>query len=990
MTEVSKKLQEGDLISGYKLLRKANLELLGGTFFEFIHEKTNARHIHIDTADKENVFGVAFKTVPQDSTGVAHILEHTALCGSKSYPVRDPFFSMIKRSLNTFMNAFTASDWTMYPFATQNEKDFYNLMGIYLDAAFFPNLDKMSFMQEGHRLSLDENGELTYQGVVFNEMKGAMSSQSQVMGRSLLNALYPDTTYGFNSGGEPCDIPSLTHEDLINFHKVHYHPSNAWFFTYGDLDIEKHLSFIEKNVLSGFDKIDPGTEVDNQPRWHEPKKAVYTYPADGETDLTKKSQAALAWLTPDIRDSFDVLVLSLLDQILLGNSAAPLYKALIDSGLGSSLTDVAGFDADNKDTLFAAGLKGINPQDAEGVEKIVLDTLKELYENKIEKELIETAIHQLEFHRREITNTPMPYGLKVLLGISSTWIHEGDPLSVILFDEDLEKIRKEALEGELFETYIKKYFLDNPHRVLMVLNPDPEKAQKELLREKKELEEKKKLLSEKDLENIKQMEQKLEELQEKKEDLSCLPTLEISDISKDIVKETPTRVSQDNKLFYYSRPTSDIFYQTSIFGLSNIPEDLLSYIPVFTFLISKAGTKLHDYVEFTRKVDSVTGGFGFSPMVRTAICSENEAVAGIILSAKCLGRYQEEMEELAGEIVSQYSFEDEKRIINLLLQFRSGLESAVVQNGHRLAISLASRNITDSSYISELWGGVSQLEFIKDLTLKLTDDSSKSETLDNLKEKMYKIAETVFNSNNIITCMIGGDHNLAKADKVLPVFYDSLSKQGESAFGQIKPFARENQDIFEARTTQTSVSFVGSAVKVPEFGTKEAPVFSVIARLLKSNFLHREIREKGGAYGGFSLYNSEEGIFSCGSYRDPNLKRTIDVFENGIEFLKKGSFSKEEIKEAILQTASDIERPDTPAVSARKDFFRRLLNVPDEKRKEFKNLILDVDHDKILEICEKYFKEGSFKRNTAAITSKMILEKEKAGFTDKQFEEKAI
>ncbi|PIE74858.1 MAG: peptidase M16 [Deltaproteobacteria bacterium] len=990
MADVSNSFQEGDNFCGYKLLRKKEIPLIKGIFFEFVHEKTGARHIHIKSDDRENVFGVAFKTVPKDSTGVAHILEHTALCGSKKYPVKDPFFSMIKRSLNTFMNAFTASDWTMYPYATQNKKDFYNLMGVYLDAAFFPRLDELSFMQEGHRLSVDEAGELVYQGVVFNEMKGAMSSQNQVMGRSLLNALYPDTTYGFNSGGEPSDIPLLTHDDLVNFHKVHYHPSNAWFFTYGNLDIKEHLEYINKNILEHFEKIDPGTDVPNQPRWTSPKKAEYTYPADGETELEKKSQAAVAWLLSDIRDSFDCLAASLLNQILLGNSAAPLYKALIDSGLGSSLTDVTGFDADNRDTLFAAGLKGINEQDAEKVEKVVLDTLEELYENKIEKELVDTAIHQLEFHRREITNTPMPYGLKMLLSLAGTWFHGGDPLEIIMFDHFLDEIREKAANTDFFESCIKKYFLDNPHRVLMVLKPDPEKGRNEALKDRKQLDEKKKLLSDQDFQHIREMEQKLTERQEKKEDLSCLPTLEISDISKEVKKENPDRISENNRIFYYDRPASGIFYFTSVFGAGNIPKELIEYIPVFTFLVTRTGTRKTNYIDFTRKIDAVTGGFGFSPMARTLIFKDRGTMPAVVFSAKCLGRYQKDMFDCASEIVSDYSFEDDKRIKTLLFQLRAGLEAGIVQKGHILAISLASRNLSGTSYLSELWEGVSQVRLVKNLTDSISDDSHGNRVMDDFKEKMYAIAKFLFCRDNSRICMVGGDSDLSQSDRYLGIFEDSLSKEGGDGFLSLPDFCQNNSDIFEAWTTQSSVSFVGSAFDAPQFGSDDAPLFSVLSRLLKSDFLHREIREKGGAYGGFATYNSEEGIFSCGSYRDPNIKRTIDTFLKGIDFLKNGNFSKEDIKEAVLQTAADLEKPDTPAVSAKKDFFRRLLNISDFEREKFKLGVLNADLENLKNAARKYFKDDCKDKNTAVITGKLVLENEKNKFSGLNFLEQEI
>jgi presequence protease len=441
-------LEEKSEYFGYHLESIAPLKDIDGYLYTLGHLATGARHLHISTQDQENTFGVTFKTVPSDSTGVAHILEHTVLCGSEKYPVRDPFFSMLKRSLSTFMNAFTASDWTMYPFSTQNSKDYYNLMDVYLDAAFFPNIDKLSFKQEGHRLEIEtatqashsdnDNKSLVYKGVVYNEMKGAMSSPDQVMVRSMLNALYPDTTYSNNSGGDPKDIPHLTHAQLKAFHQRHYHPSNAYFYTYGNLPLKEHLKFISEKLMTRFDAISPNTDVSMQPRWSESKSVRYTYALAPNQDASKKCQISLAWLLSDVCDSFDVLTHTLLEQVLLGNSASPLRKALMDSGLGSALSDGTGFDADNRDTLFACGLKDTDETSADAIEKIIFDEFNKLAHKGIDRELIETAIHQIEFHRKEITNTPYPFGLKLLLSIIGSWLHGGDPQRVLKLDKDLD------------------------------------------------------------------------------------------------------------------------------------------------------------------------------------------------------------------------------------------------------------------------------------------------------------------------------------------------------------------------------------------------------------------------------------------------------------------------------------------------------------------------------------------------------------------------
>ncbi|MDL1963049.1 MAG: insulinase family protein, partial [Deltaproteobacteria bacterium] len=444
-------IKENDNICGYLIKKIVELKEIRSILYDMEHPATGARHIHLSNNDKENTFGLAFKTVPADSTGVAHILEHTVLCGSRNFSVRDPFFSMLKRSLSTFMNAFTASDWTMYPFSTQNRKDFYNLMDVYLDSVFYPDINELSFKQEGHRLEIEDNesSHLVYKGVVYNEMKGAMSSPDEVMAHALLNKLYPDTTYSNNSGGAPAIIPSLSYAQLKAFHKRHYHPSNAFFYTYGNLPLIDHLSFIQSKILKDFTKINPETDVLPQSRWDKPQKATYPYPVGKNEDPSKKYRICVAWLTADIKDSFEVLVLTLLEQILLGNSASPLHKALIDSNLGTDLSDGTGYDSNNKDTMFVCGLKDVEKSVSGKIESIIFNVLNELATKGIDNKLIESAIHQVEFQRREITNSPYPYGLRLLLTFSGNWLHGGKPERVLQFDADLGRLRDELSKGSL-------------------------------------------------------------------------------------------------------------------------------------------------------------------------------------------------------------------------------------------------------------------------------------------------------------------------------------------------------------------------------------------------------------------------------------------------------------------------------------------------------------------------------------------------------------
>ncbi|MCP4133611.1 MAG: peptidase M16 [bacterium] len=942
-------IREGVRINGYEVKRVVDVKESGFFFYELEHTATGARHVHISNDDKENTFSAAFKTVPPDSTGVAHILEHTALCGSKKFPVRDPFFSMTRRSLNTFMNAFTSSDWTMYPFCTQNRKDFYNLMDVYLDSAFYPQIDELSFKQEGHRLEVEDDS-LVYKGIVYNEMKGAMSSPGRIMVQSISNALYPETTYRFNSGGDPAVIPSLTYEQFKAFHERHYHPSNAFFYTYGNLPLKDHLNFIGEKILSSFERIDPGTEVPSQSRWSTPQKVVYQYPFDQKEDPTKKHQVCVAWLTADIKDSFEVLALALLGQILLGNPGSPLRKALIDSKLGSALCDGTGFDNDNRDTLFVCGLKDVEESAANKIEEIIFDVLKDLSQNGIDQQMIDSAIHQLEFHRKEVTNTPYPYGLKLLLGFSGSWFHGGDPLKILRFDTDLNRLRSEMAKGSFFEKYIQKYFLDNPHRVLLTLVPDQQMENNELKRVSAELDRLRANMTKSDLEKIIGDAKTLQQLQEEKEDLSCLPTLAREEIPP-TVKSVEASASYDSvQASCYPQPTSGIFYFSAVAGSGFLPGHQLPLVPFFSYAFSRIGTSVHGYSEMAQRIDAYTGGIRLACNARTGFDDTGDCLPLVGFNARCLDRNLDKMFEIVEELLSSVDFSDLVRLKSLFLEYRAGLESMTVQNGHRLAMSLASRNFSPTLALSEVWHGIHQLKTIKDITDKLTDNS-----LETVAGELAAIGKFLFTRENLKIALIGEDQTISDAASTVASIQSGLAPLNH---GFTPPEIDMGSELpREGWSTSTAVSFVARTFATVRTGHEDAPALSVISKLLRSLYLHREIREKGGAYGGFAIYNRGDGLFSFGSYRDPHIVSTLNVYDGALDFIKSGSFSDEDIKEAVLQVCSEIDKPDSPGSAAGKAFIRQIISLSHETRREFKEKLLEIDRKQVLNAAEKYFSD---------------------------------
>ena len=963
---INRHIQPAQKICGYEVRRVRYLPAIDITFYDLSHITTGARHIHLSCPDTDNCFSVAFKTVPQDSTGVAHILEHTVLCGSQRYPVRDPFFSMLKRSLSTFMNAFTASDWTMYPFSTQNRKDYYNLMDVYLDAVFHPRLDELSFKQEGHRMEfeqLDPPRGLTYMGVVYNEMKGAMSSPDQVMMRSLLNALFPSTTYRFNSGGDPVVIPRLTYDDLKAFHRRHYHPSNSFFYTYGNLPLSVHLETIEEKILSRFDRIDPQTDVTNQPRWSNPKSVTYTYPSGRNEDPTRKSQACVAWLTADIQDTFSVLVMTLLEQILLGNAASPLRKALIESGWGSALSDGTGYMDEYRDTMFTAGLKDVTADSAEAVESLVFNVLEDLVRDGIPTELVESAIHQIEFHRKEKTNHPYPYGLKLLLSFAGSWMHGTDPFKILDIDADLNQVRKEMAKGPLFESQLNTFLLENPHRVRFSLIPDPREEERKNEETRRELARIEADLDNNTIRHIQEDAIALKRIQETPEDVSVLPTLALSDVPPTVNRVSPTTESDEVPVFTYEQSTGGIVYVTAAIGAGHLTPALMPWVPFFCYAFSKIGTATKSYVDVSREIDRYTGGIGLSAAARTPFRPEAQCLPFLAFSGKCLERNTDPMMDLMSELLLDVNFADLERLHNLLMEYRAGLESMVIHNGHRLAMSLASRSFSDAMALNELWSGVHQLKHIKENTETL--DTSNLETI---SDHLATIRQLAVFGHNVRAAVIGSGEALSVVQPRVSELVTALSP------GDGEGFAFPNVDRLDHRSregwgTSSAVSFVAEAFPTVRMDHPDAPSLSVISKLLRSLFLHREIREKGGAYGGFATYNPEDGTFCLASYRDPHIVRTLDVYRRAAEFITSGAISEEDVKEAVLQVCSDIDKPDPPGPAAKKAFYRNLISLTDEARLGFKQDLLSLNRKQVLSVATTHFPSESSNHAVAVISS---------------------
>ncbi|HVS47920.1 MAG TPA: insulinase family protein [Candidatus Dormibacteraeota bacterium] len=937
-----------ETIGGYTVRRREPLDRLDGAYLELEHDRTGARHIHIESKDDNNGFAVFFPTVPMDSTGVAHILEHVVLAGSQRYPVRDPFFSMTRRSLATFMNAMTSADWTMYPFSSRNAKDFMNLLDVYLDAAFFPRLSEDSFKQEGIRFEFEEAADpksgLRYKGVVFNEMKGALASPQAAVQRAVGRSLFPGLTYAHIAGGDPEDIPNLTWEQLRAFHATHYHPSNAYFYTYGDQSLEQTLEVIERNVLSRFQRIEINTAIPDVRRFTSPIAAVEPYPATAGEDNTRKSQALVAWLTVPTGDSFRLLAMKVLAEVLLSNAGSPLRKALIDSGLGTAMADGTGLQDDYRESVFGAGLKDIAAEDAEKVLQVVLDTLERLAAEGLDQTQVDAAIHHLEFEKRERSNAGFPYALKVLFTLLAPYYYGGDPYSALNFDADLERLEKSLASGRFFENLIRDELLNNPHRALLTIEPDTDLEERRRRKELDRLAAIEAGLGDSDKEHIVAEAVRLKADQEAKHDLSSLPTLELSDIPMKF-EDVPSR---DTRLGaatveFFPQPTNGVTYLDVRSDFSALTPEEKELLPLFSRVLTQSGAAGQDYVQIASRIAAVTGGVGAAAQVQS-LAAQDDYLQSFVISGRALDRNAESFVALLTDLMARLEIEP-KRLKDVIAEVATRLESSISGLGFQFAILRAHSKLTSEGATNDRLQGIGMLHVMR--RLAHYDDGD----LPDLIAKLDAIRTSLFRAGAIrfvVTCEDGMVETyqalLSGLQEALPVG----STNGHVEKPKPLDFAPE------ALTAPLPVAFNVRIFKTVRYTHADAPALLVLSNYLRDTFLHRELREKGGAYGAYAQAGIASGTFYFGSYRDPNIIRTYDIYDQAVKWVTDQEIEAEALKEAILGACGDVDPLESPDIKGRREATNRLTGFTRQERERFKQRLLEVTQDDLRRVARAY------------------------------------
>nr|XP_039270834.1 presequence protease, mitochondrial-like [Styela clava] len=958
-------LKEGVLIHNYKVSRVTAVPELFLSAIELKHLGTNSNHLHIARDDNNYVFNVCLRTTPMDSTGVAHILEHIALCGSSKYPVRDPFFKMLDRSMATFMNAMTGSDYTMYPFATQNGKDFKNLMSIYLDAVFFPLLHESSFLQEGWRLGHSVTNDVTspiiFKGVVFNEMKGVMTDQEYLFGSNMQRNILPDHTYGNFSGGDPSAIPQLTWQDLKDFHRTHYHPSNANFYTYGNLDIIDCLKQIDEQVMQKFTSMQPNTDVPSQVRWSTPRAAeISCSPDDMAANPEKQSSVAVSFLLSDVKDSYTNFVLSVLCSLLSDGPSSPFYKALIESGIGSDYAPSSGFHSHQKESVFSIGLQGICSDDQEKVKNIVYDTLDSVVKNGFPTERVEGVLHQVELHQKHQSSQ---FGLHLSFNLMPVWQHGSDPVKSLDFDSHIANLRKNLdADPNLFQKYCKKYFVDNNHKLILAMVPDPEYKDKQTKQESTLLNSKLDCLSQNDKSKIYKQGQELEELQNEVEDISCLPTLLVSDISrKQKETEIPDILNFDSssKVVMHGQPTNGITYFSLLKTVNNIPDELRPLLPLFCSVLTQMGTKDTDYQRFADLEQLYTGGLDASIKVSPSPTNHLSMESKVAFGSYCLDKNIDHMFSLWSELLSKPNFEDRDRLQILIRQRAQELANSVSFSGHRYAMLNASSNLSPAATQDEMFGGLQQVRLMR----SVAEEQNIDKIFTQLQEVSKYVLTTNVNTDEKVRCSIHSTGNMrqnveSQLSNFLCQISQTNSKIGEASthtLDILHPVISPNFIPTPAKQLLQEmpfpVNFSSMCLPTPAVYThRDSATLRILSRILSTKYLLREVREKGGAYGAGARH-CNDGVFQFYSYRDPRSIQTIESFCNSIEWACEGGFSREDIDEAILAIFQQVDAPVSPCNIGNAYFIN---GISDEMRQKYREQLLDVNRQAIIDAAQKY------------------------------------
>ena len=922
----------GDIMSGFKLVEKRFVKEVDADCYLFEHQVTKARLLKIANDDMNKTFCISFKTVTESDAGTPHILEHSVLNGSKNFPVKSPFDILSKGSLNTFLNAMTGSDITLYPVSSMNDKDFQTLMHIYLDAVFNPLIyeDPRILEQEGwHRDLENPDSAITYKGVVYNEMKGAFSSPTREWGYLVDKQLFPDTPYRFSSGGYPEAIPTLTHEAFLDFHRKYYHPSNSYIFLYGDGDLASELDFIDKNYLSKYSPSDQVVDIPLQPAFESLRSASGVYSATETSELEGQSYLSLSFVAGSSSDPQLVMGLRVLTQALFSNESAPVRLALQETGIGK---DVGAWIDDLKQNVFHIRVQNANSDEADKFKEVVFNTLKKTMEEGLDQKAIAGILNRTEFNLRE-GNTPQK-GLYYNQQALGSWFWDNEPFTGLEYEKPLAKL-KEAIPQGYLENLIDTYFLKNNHALLFTLNPKPGLEGEIDRRAAAELNNFKKELSSDEVNTLVEHTAMLVDYQKQEdtpEALASIPLLELSDIEPkaDWFVAEQKKVSRVPYL-HYDTFTNDISYIRFFFDLRVLEQDQLQYAELLAVLLGSIGTEKYTFGELDNALDTHLGGFSTYITSYLEDRDDDKLIPKFVLSAKTLSGEQGKAFEFAQEILMHSQLNDVARIKDVLTRHHSRLSANVKRDGLGYARTRLFSYSTKSGMFDELTGGLEYYWFITDLVENF--DVKQNEIVTSLQN----ISSTVFTRRNLIASTTCSDDAIKTFRKELKSFSKTLGK-AKPVFNtwELKSASR-NEGLMAA----SKVQYVLQGADYKDLGYKWDGKIRVLNQIISREWLKNQVRVIGGAYGGFARF-SPTGQVYFGSYRDPNLSSTLENYASTPGFLNTLDIDKHEMTRFIIGTISGMDRPQTASQKGGLAVARYFTKATQEQLQQDRSAVLST------------------------------------------------
>ncbi|AMD21644.1 HFL212Wp [Eremothecium sinecaudum] len=953
----------GKKIHDFEIKRVLPVPELSLTCVDLVHNKTGAEHLHIDRDDKNNVFSIGFKTNPPDATGVPHILEHTSLCGSKKYPVRDPFFKMLNRTLSNFMNAMTGHDYIFYPFATTNKKDFGNLRKLYLDATLNPLLKKEDFLQEGWRLEHSDmdnkNSDIVFKGVVYNEMKGQVSNADYYYWIKFQESIYPSLN---NSGGDPEKITDLRYEDLVNYHKRHFHPSNAKTFSYGNISVEDTLEELSNEFLN-YSKMELKKQKLTPINLSSNIEVELPCQPDPMLPVDKQKRMSLTWICGKPEDTYETFLLKMLGSLLFDGHSSPFYKGLIEKGLGYSFSVNTGVESQTAVNFLTVGVSGCD--DISEVRKTILDIFNEAIKTPFEKDRIEAIMHQIELSKKDQKSD---FGLQLLYGIIPGWVNNIDPFDAISIKAILDKFREQwSKEGDkLFKDLLLKHVIDKPFFQFSMIGE--ESFSKELeSKEQKRLEEKKKTLTQAEEELIYANGLHLQKLQNSEQDLSLLPTLHVSDIPREanvfsisVTDNIRSRITDTNGITYIrgKRSLNDI-----------LPYELYPFLPLFAESLTSLGTGTEEYYKIEEQIKLRTGGINAAISVTSnpVDCSPELQLE---FSGWSLNGNTQYVFDLLKKLLCDTNFANKEKLKVLIKSLASSNTASVAESGHSYARSYSSAYFYPSRAISESLSGVEQLKFHNGLT-SLLDDEERFQK--EVSSKLQQIKDKVISSDNM-KFMVTTDSSQ---------MLNTLKSQIENFTVQLPNSINHGNQPLTASFPLMSKPGLPTLIKFPfqvhyaaqtlkgvPYVHEDGAPLQVLANLLTFKHLHREIREKGGAYGGGAAYSAVDGVLNFYSYRDPNPLNTLSTFDNIARYaLQDSHWSQDDLNEAKLTIFQKVDAPVSVRSEGSAAFY---YNITDEMRQKRREGLLDVSIDDVHRVASKYLVDNPPTTRVSAVVGPEI------------------